>query len=245
MKAIKSLFAVWLLGLTVWATSAAYEEIQCNTDPVFAANSCSQCFDGWAKGEGANLWFLSDDWVNGSGTAKILYKEEQEMPKMVNLDASSVSWKSVPGEAGFWEYTDAFNELYKPEEEGYVLAKSGKVTWLASKTAYAYNLEKNTAAEGKNIWLIVYPLTTHNISETGDISVDAETHRECVLIKSWAVVEKEVLNTWTTPKPTTPWKTTPAAPAKELPKTWPEHYVLLMILAMVLGFGIMRVRKAS
>ncbi len=266
MKVMKSLFAATIVALSVWSASAAYKEIQCTTDPVFSSNSCNQCFEWGAKWEGANLGFLSDEWVNSSSTDKILYKEEQDMPKMVNLDPASVTWKSVPGEKGFWEYTNEFNALYKADEEGYVLGKWKRVKWLASKTAYAYNLEKNKAATGKNIGLLVYPISIHNISDTGDISVDATVHRECVLFTSGTPKVKEVQNTWTPakaqpgqpakaiPKTGPSWKmptaTTqptkqgqPAAP--QLPKTWPEHYVLLLILAMVLGFGIMRLRKNS
>lgn len=267
MKVMKSLFAATLVALSVWSASAAYKEIQCTTDPVFSSNSCNQCFEWGAKWEGANLGFLSDEWVNSSSTDKILYKEEQDMPKMVNLDPASVTWKSIPGEKGFWEYTNEFNALYKADEEWYVLPKWKRVKWLASKTAYAYNLQKNKAATGRNIGLLVYPLSIHNISDTGDISVDASTHRECVLFTSGSPKQKEVQNTGTPAKaqPAKPipqtgpsWKMPTArnqgakaqpaqhqAAAPHLPKTGPEHYVLLLILAMVLGFGIMRLRKNS
>jgi hypothetical protein len=40
---------------------------------------------------------------------------------MINLNPSLVSWKEIPGKAGFWEYTPEFNKLYKTEEEGFVL----------------------------------------------------------------------------------------------------------------------------
>ena len=260
MKIMKSLFAATIVVMTLWTTSAAYKEIQCTTDPVFAANSCNQCFEGWAKWEGANLGFLKDEWVNSSSTDKILYKEEQEMPRMVNLDPTTTNWKSVPGEAGFWEYTNEFNALYKDDEEGYILEKGQRVTWLASKTAYAYNLEKSTSAPGKNIGLLVYPLSIHNISDAGDVSVDATTHRECVLFTSWEAKVAQTQNTGTTTpaRPATVQTATPGKPAPKpvpkgqaakpvthLPETGPEHYVLLLILAMVMWFGITRLRKNS
>ena len=235
MKATKIVVALSLLTLTVTGTNAAYKEIQCSADPIFAANSCNQCFSGWSKGEGANLGFLKDEWVNTSTVDKMLYKEEQEMPKMVNLNSSLVSWKEVPWKAGFWEYTADFNKLYKADEEGYILGKGKKVVWLASKNGYAYKLEKNKVEAGKNIGLLVYPISTHNISSNGDISVDSVEHKECVLFTSWAPVVKENVATGTTPSKNTP--------AKKLPKTGPEHYILLMLLAMVLGFGIMKLRK--
>lgn len=232
MKAITILTALSVAALSV-ASTAAYQEIECSTDPIFAANSCSQCFDGGTKWEGANLGFLKDDWVNTSNIDKMLYKEEQEMPKMVNLNPSLVSWAEVPGKAGFWEYTAQFNKLYRPEEEWYVLGKGQSVTWLQSKTGYAYSLKKNQAEAGKNIGLLVYPIAVHNIADNGDISVDAIEHKECVLFKSGTPEQKAPVNTGEKPK----------APVKQLPQTGPEHYVLLLMLAMVLGFGITKLRK--
>ncbi|MCD5380289.1 hypothetical protein LR004_00010 [Candidatus Gracilibacteria bacterium] len=238
MKATKILTALSLLALSATGASA-YDEVKCNTDATFAANSCDQCFTGGAKGEGDNLGFLKDEWVNSSQVDKMLYKEEQEMPKMINLNEGLVSWKSVPGTKGFWEYTADFNKLYQADEEGYVLAKGQKVVWLESKKGYAYSLEKNRVEAGKNIGMLVYALSTHNISENGNVNTDPNVHNECVLFTSGTPKPKVAVNPGTKETPKVGAKT----PAKKLPNTGPEHYILLMLLAMVLGFGIMKMRK--
>jgi len=238
MKATKILTALSVLAVSVTGASA-YDEIQCSTDPVFAANSCNQCFKGWAKWEGDNLGFQKDEWVNSSQVDKMLYKEEQQMPKMINLNEGLVSWKSVPWTAGFWEYTADFNKLYQADEEGYVLPKGQKAIWLQSKKGYAYSLEKNRVEAGKNIGMLVYTIVTHNISDNGDISVDSNSHNECVLFTSGTPKPKAAATPGTKAAP----KAGKKAPAKKLPNTGPEHYILLMLLAMVLGFGIMKLRK--
>ena len=234
MKAITILTGLSLLALSATGVSA-YDEVKCTTDPVFAANSCNQCFTGGAKGEGSNLGFLKDEWVNSSQVDKMLYKEEQEMPKMVNLNEGLVSWKKVSGSSTFWEYTAEFNKLYQVDEEGYVLKKGSKVVWLQSKKGNAYTLTKNRVEAWKNIGLLVYPISTHNILENGDISVEPSIHKECVLFTSGKTTPKAAVTPGTKPAPKTV--------AKKLPKTGPEHYILLMLLAMVLGFGIMKLRK--
>ena len=69
----------------------------------------------------------------------------------------------------------------------------------------------------------MYPLATHTVFEDGDMSVDATIHNECVLYTSG---EKA---------PT---------PPKKLPETGPAEYFLLAILALILGFALVRFRKA-
>ncbi len=235
MKTTTILTTLSLLALSATGVSA-YDEVKCTTDAVFAANSCNQCFSWGAKGEGSNLGFLKDEWVNTSTVDKMLYKEEQEMPKMVNLNEGLVSWKEVSWSSTFWEYTAEFNKLYQADEEGYVLKKGQKAVWLQSKKGNAITLTKNKAEAWKNVGLLVYPISTHNISENGDISVDSNVHKECVLFTSGKAEPKVAVipGKKVTPK---------ATPAKKLPKTGPEHYILLMLLAMVLGFGIMKLRK--
>jgi hypothetical protein len=85
--------------------------------------------------------------MNVTDVAKILYKEEQVDPEMVNLDSSNVVWSQTPSVEGFWEYTDEFNALYSDVEEGYVLDAGKSVTWLKSSLSHAYKLEQNTATE--------------------------------------------------------------------------------------------------
>jgi hypothetical protein len=155
------------------------------------------------------------------------------MPVMKNLSPTLVNWKENPTREKFWKYTDEFNKLYSDEEEGYILAKGKKVTWLESSKGFAYSLTKNKAESGKNIGLLVYPISTHSIVANGEINPDADIHKECVLFKS----STEVLTV-------VPSKEKPKTPVKDLPKTGPEHY-LLLLLAMILGFGFIKMRKSA
>jgi len=50
--------------------------------------------------------------MNVTDVAKILYKEEQVDPEMVNLDSDNVNWSMTPNNEKFWEYTADFNALY-------------------------------------------------------------------------------------------------------------------------------------
>lgn len=236
MKVLKIVTVASVLVASTLSASA-YTTVKCDTDPVFAANSCNECFVGKDRGEGSHLWDLKDAWINNSTTDKILYKIEQDMPKLINLSPSLVEWKQEPNSKGFWEYSPELNAIYDKENEGYVLGKWKKVNWIQSKKGFTYTLTKNKAAEGKNIGLLTYLLTTHNISEAWDINTNSDEHKECVLFKSGKKVEKS---------PVVPGKkATSKTPAKKLPKTGPEHYLLLLLLSMILGFGIMKMRKKA
>lgn len=128
-----------------------------------------------------------------------------------------------------WEYTSEFNNLYSEEEDGYLVAAGSELTWLQSKLGYAYTLDTNTSPVGSNIGLLVYQLKTHDVSSDGDITIETDTHNECVLFNSG--------DTSTTPTP-------PVDTPKELPETGAEH-ILLIILALLLGFGLLKfTRKA-
>jgi len=219
--AIISLFAI----VTPWY--AAYEEIECSTDTVFSENSCNQCFDWGTKMQWDYLGLLSDLWMNVTDVAKILYKEEQVDPEMVNLDSDNVNWSMTPNNEKFWEYTADFNALYSDLDGWYVLDAGKSITWLQSSLSHAFNLEKNTAAEWQNIGLLVYPITTHNMLKSWDITVDSSEHKECILFKSWEAAKKVIV------------------PPKKLPKTGPGEFLLLAILAMILGFGLLKFKTRS
>ena len=218
---LKNILVIGTLVLVATPSFAAYEEIDCSLDKVFSENSCNQCFDWGKKVQWDNLGLLSDLWSNVSDVAKILYKEEQVDPEMINLDSDNVSWSQTTKE-GFWEYTDEFNALYSDTEEGYVLKAGENVTWIKSGLANAYTLDKNTAPENSNIGLLVYPISTHNILADGEITIDNTEHRECVLYKSGEPSEVVVEE------------------PKKLPETGPAEYILLAILAMILGFGFLQ-----
>jgi len=229
----KKILVVVSLLFIATPSYAVYEEVECNTDPVFAANSCwatDQCFNGWTKMQWDNLGLLSDLWMNVTDVAKILYKEEQSDPEMINLDSTNVSWTQTPNAENFWEYTDEFNELYSELEEGYVLDSGKSVNWIKSTLSSAYKLDKNTATEGSNIGLLVYPISTHNILSDGEITIDNSEHRECVLFKSGEAATE-----------ITPVEEEP----KKLPETGPAEFMLLAILAMILSFGFLQFRARS
>ncbi|MDQ7023095.1 MAG: hypothetical protein Q9M97_06235 [Candidatus Gracilibacteria bacterium] len=188
---LTSIFTVVSIIAVSTLSASAYTEVQCDTDTVFSANSCNQCFTDKDRSEGSYLGELKDEWINNSTSDKILYKIEQEMPKMINLLPSLVQWKQDPSAQDFWEYPEELNKIYDNDDEGFILSKGKKVTWLKSKKGFTYKLEKNKAAEGKNIGLLTYLITTHNISEEGSINTDASEHRECVLFKSGKEVQQK------------------------------------------------------
>lgn len=224
----KLLLTTTLLAVvTPWF--AAYEEVECSTDPVFNQYSCNQCFNWWEKVEWDNLWLLKDLWMNVTDVDKILYKEEQIDPEMINLDKENVNWIQLPNSNDFWTYTDEFNALYSESEEWYVLPAWKSVTWIKSKLSSVFNLEKNTAEKWSNIGLLVYYIYTHNILKDWEIDIDNTEHKECVLFKSWGAAKKVV------------------APApKKLPQTGPAEYILLLLfLSMILGFWILKFKTKS
>jgi hypothetical protein len=71
-----------------------------------------------------------------------------------------------------------------------------------------------------NIWILIYTLSSAAILNSGEIW-DFGDHNECVLYKSGAK----------------------AVPPPDLPKTGPAEFFLLLILAMVLGFGVLKYRE--
>ena len=225
----KLLVLLTLLAITIPSSYAAeYETVECSTDTVFSENSCNQCFDWGNKLQGDNLGLLSDVWMNVTEVSKVFWKEEQVDPEMVNLDSSNVTWTQTPSAEGFWEYTDEFNELYDDIYEGYVLTAGQSVTWLKSSLSSVYTLKQNTANEGANIGLLVYPISTHNILADGEITSDNDEHRECVLFKSGEAATEVVVEE-----------------PKKLPETGPAEFMLLAILAMFLGFGLLKFRTKS
>lgn len=219
-----------LISLSVIATPsfAAYTEIECSTDTVFTENSCNQCFNWGDKTQGNHIGLLSDLWMNVTDISKIIYKEEQIDPEMINLSSANVDWLQSTDEANFWEYTDEFNALYSDIDEGYVLPSWESVTWIKSSLSSVYTLEKNTATQWENIGLLVFPISTHNILADGEVTIDNSEHKECVLFKSGEASEVEEV-----------------VEPKKLPQTGPAEYILLLILSMILGFGILKFKSRA
>lgn len=217
-----------LLSVSV-VSADKYEEIACSTDAIFSENSCNQCFDGWIKWEGDTAGQLVDLWVNNTGVDQVMYKElnfqKENLPKMISLNGAS--WVEDKVANDFWKPTDALNALFDSNSQGFLLKAGQSVNWIETTEGSSYHLEKNTADKWANIGLLVYSLNVSPVLETWELSTDTSTHKECVLFKSGA-------------KSVTP---TPKQKPKELPKTWPEHFILLLLLAMFLAFGILRFKK--
>jgi len=207
---------------------SAYSEVSCSSDTTFSENSCNRCFDWWNKSAWDNLESLSDVWSNATDSDYVVFKWEQEMPKMLNLWQSNSSWVKSPSSVDFWEYTDTFNTLWSEAQQWYVLSAWWEVTWIRSKLWYTYNLETNTAPSWDNIGLLVYNLIAHKLLSTDNLDANWTVNKECILFKSWDAKAK-----------------TPVVPPKKLPQTGPAEYILLLILAMILGFTIVKSTRKS
>lgn len=214
-----------LLVASVGFTYADVVEIDCSTDPVFSEYSCNQCFNWGAKVQWDFIGLMTDIWDNTSEHDKFMFKAIQKMPEMRNLNTDAVEWSQVPNSEDFWEYTSELEALYDADLDGYILPAGAQVKWLQSKLDAAYKLNKNEVEKDWNVWLLVYSLTSGNILEWGELSTDFSEHNECVLYTSWDEEKK--------PAPTT------------LPQTGPAEFFLLLILAMVLGFGIVKFRNSN
>ncbi len=213
--------------LAITTTNAAYKEVSCSSDPLFEQYSCNQCFNWWEQAIWSNIWFLNDKWVNNNDNKQILYKDEQDMPSMKSIN--NTTWKQIPDSENFWEYTSDMDKYYSDEQLWYVLPWKTSVDWLESKQWYAYNLESTDAKKWDPVWVLVYSIAIHNIQWENNVQIKSIKHNECVLFSS------------ATEKNDTPVvKTKP----KKLPQTWPQE-ILLLILAMILAFGVVKFTKKS
>lgn len=219
IKKIISFFTALAILSAISVTSAAYTELDCSVDPIFSEYSCNQCFEWEAQAVWSNIWFMSDNWINTWDQPLILFKDEQDYPEMILLNWAV--WQQVPNSTDFWEYTPNMEELYNDVEWGYILLPGQSVDWIQSKLWSAYNLLENTSIEWENIWLLTYPIVAHVINSNDNIEVEAQNYKECVLFKSVA--------------PTVP---------VELPETWPES-MLLLLVAMLLGLWLLKITKSS
>lgn len=207
-----------------YVNADTYEEISCSTDPVFAENSCNQCFNGGTKAVDSTVGGLSDIWRNQTWVSAVMFEELQEMPVMKALNWAE--WTEDKVADKFWEFTPEVKKLKDEKQQGYVLPAWQEVNWIKSTEGSSYVLTKNDAAKGQNNGLLVYSVKVNPILESGEVSTEDSVHNECVLFKSSDAPAPKVNE-----KP------------KQLPKTWPEHYILLLLLAMFLAFGILRFKK--
>ncbi len=214
------------------SVGAAYTEIDCNSDPVFAQNNCKQqCFNWWEKWQGEAFGFINDIFINKTVNPKLIYKEAQSMPTMINLGWDKVTWSQTPSAENFWQYTKDFETTFSTEQDAYVIEPWKQVSRIESKTGYAYKLDKNTTAKWQNIGLLVFTVLSHDIVNN-EVIVDEIEHKECVLFKSGVP--------WNNPAPIVLEK----EPIKKLPQTWPEH-ILLVLIALLLGIGLFGLKRKN
>lgn len=217
ITAISALFIAW--------ANASYTEVQCSSDWVFWDYSCNQCFDWGILKNWDNISFLDDLWVNSTTNKKIMYKEEQTMPKMNALNDAVINQK--PNTDAFWEYTSEFEALKSKELDGYVLEAWKQISWLKSAMWAAYNAEK-LPEEWKNAWILVYDIMSHNILANNEITTNDTAHKECVLFKSAQKPIKEVVK-----------EPTPEPKQMTQVKTWPELYFAVIILSLLMWVVVM------
>lgn len=228
----KNLFiALWVWALITMPILAnwAYNEVSCSSNTVFNEFACGQCFDGWTLQQWENISFLDDVWTNSTILEKVVVKEEQSMPKIHELNGSSIIQSHE--DSKFWAYTDEFNNLYDASIDGYVLPAGKSVKWIKSNLWASYQVNK-TSAKWSAMWILTFDLNTHNILQNWDITTAIEPHRECVLYTSAAtpiVSETQTPAPTPTPKPEVP---------KELPRTWSMTIIIILIGAFLLWFAL-------
>lgn len=220
MALITTYFTVSVIGSTV-----AYDEVLCEVNNAFAEQSCSQCFDGGVVAQWDNKGLLTDIWENFTESDHVLFKEEQEFPRIVSFGGASWAEVKASDNVDFWMYTEDLDNLYQEDALWSVLPSGETVTWIESTVWSAYQLESNPVPEGENVGMILYDIVTHEIDIDGIPSTQADTHRECVLFTSGAPGATPIV-------PVTP----------RLPETGPEHLILALV-ALMLGFGFLKFRN--
>ncbi|MDD3302299.1 MAG: LPXTG cell wall anchor domain-containing protein [Candidatus Gracilibacteria bacterium] len=231
MNTNKILTGLFIFGLTLQSATAAYNEINCDTDSAFSDNKCNQCFDGGEKGQGEAFGLFSDIYANKTTNSKLLYKEEQTMPSIINLGGDKASWSYLPSQDDFWQYTPAFDALYSSGQEAYVIAPGKEVNWLTSKTGAALKLDVNTVEKGQNVGMLIFTATSHDLVND-EVAIDSTEHKECVLFKSG------------TPSTTKTPIVVENTPVKKLPQTGPEH-ILLLFIALIAGLGFTFLKRKT
>ncbi len=226
MKAFYKVLSTLIIGVFMTtSTYAAYDVVSCDSSATFAANSCDQCFSGGAVSEGDNKGLLTDVWENNSDSAQLLFKEEQDTPRIVSLGGTSWSEVTASDSVDFWNYTTQLDALYDEDNLGYSLPAGESVTWLESSLGSAYQLVSSSAPQGDEVGMIIYDISVHAVDADGLPDTATDTHRECVMYTSGESIPE-------TPVPETP----------RLPETGPEH-IILALAALLLGFGFLKFRK--
>lgn len=237
MKTQQFLASAIVVALSATSAGAAYDEIECSTDAVFSANSCDQCFEWGQTSVNGDVGFIDDEWVNVGNSSKVMFKEEQAMPRMLSLNGSN--WSQSPSADNFWEWTPELEALYSESEQGYVLGAGQRVKFIQSAVGRAYTLDSTEAGQGENVGLLVVPLLSHVVMEDGDISTDDAVHNECALFKAWA---EAPVNSSSSGTPSNPSNPTPEPKEMAQVETWAEAY-LILLFALILGFVYLKTRR--
>jgi hypothetical protein len=209
-----------------------YSEVACDKD-FFTQNACNQCFEWGKKATWEKITWLTDSWTNPNVSEQIIYKDEQKFPEFVNLGGDKTTWINYPIEADkFWKYTDEIvwtdSATWSWKQE-FLLEWGKTVNFLEWDLWASYALQSTDKKEWDPTGLLKFMVNYHDTDATANESA-AKLHTECVVYYAW------------TPAPAAP---VPVAP-KEVTKvkTWPESYILI-IVALLLSFGLLKYRKKA
>lgn len=228
----------------VGSSLGEYASVACSSNNAFAANSCTQCFDGGKVKTGERLTGLFDTWTNSNSTPQVMYKDEQIMPTMVNLGWGGTEWTSTPSDnTKVWKTTSEI-VWSTPSGSGgkaqFFIMPTDKIKFIEADIGAGYNLVKTDKKNDEPIGLIKFPLVYRNIDNVGNESA-TQTHYECVIYKASTTV------TTVTPPPSNPPPSNPppSNPPKKpnppdvtKPQTGPET-LLLIAAAFFIAFGLM------
>lgn len=220
-------------ALTIASTSAAYETVDCSTNPIFWQNSCIECFNWWELKSWDTLSFLDDAWNNNGQNDALSYKEEIVMPKMISTPWAEFTQKPS-SDAEFWETTEDLEKLYSESYGWYVLPAWQSVTWIRSTLWSAFMFNNKSLNVWDTAWVLTFDLSSHSISETWDVVMNEKPHRECVAYTNWSWIAPVTPEPLPTPEPT-PEEMTQV-------KTWPGEMMIVALLSILLAVALINRR---
>ena len=207
-----------------------YSEVACDKD-FFTANACNQCFEWGKKMVGEKIAGLTDSWTNPNSTEQIIYNDEQKWPELINLGWANTIWANNPIEADkFWKYNDEIvwtDSATGSGKQEFLLEAGKTVNFLEADLWASYALQASDKQEWDAVWLLKFYINYHNTDASAK-ETEALMHTECVAYYAWTPAAAPVV-------PTTPVEATQV-------KTGPESFVFILI-ALILGFGLLKFRK--
>lgn len=218
------------------ALPGEYSSVDCGSQKFFTDNTCSLCFEGQTVKVWQRLTGLFDTWTNTSGWVQVMYKDEQIMPTLVNLGASSnTKWSPVPSDpTKMWVYTPEIvwmSSTVSPWKQEYLLGSGQKVKFIQQDLGAWYSLLSTDAKAWDYIGMAKFPLYYRDRNIQASTDSDKQAHFECVAYK----FDK---TTSVTPNPKDP--STPIEPTTGMTKaeTGPEEMILIAA-AFFIAFGLM------